>query len=80
MDTFIGQIALFPYDFAPSGWAPCEGQLLPVPKFVALCALLGGKFGGDGKTNFALPDLRGKEPVPGTRYCIALEGQFPSNA
>jgi microcystin-dependent protein len=78
MEKFIGQIQLFPYNFAPKGWETCEGQLLPISQHTALFSLLGSQFGGDGRTTFALPDLRGKEPAPNTRYCIALEGIFPS--
>ncbi|MCA0393075.1 MAG: tail fiber protein [Proteobacteria bacterium] len=78
MESYIGQIALFPYSFAPSGWAPCAGQILPIPRHIALFGLLGTNFGGDGRQTFALPDLRGKEPLTGTHYCIALEGIFPS--
>ena len=78
MDSYIGQIALFPYGFAPSGWAFCEGQILPIPKYIALFSFLGKNFGGDGERTFALPDLRDKEPMPGIRYCISLGGLFPS--
>ena len=78
MEPFIGQITLFAFDFAPRGWAPCQGQVLPISQNQALFALLGTNFGGDGRTTFALPDLRGKEPVPSTQYCVALQGIFPS--
>jgi microcystin-dependent protein len=78
MDPFIGQIMLFAFNFAPRGWAPCQGQVLPINQNQALFALLGTNFGGDGRTTFALPDLRGKEPVTSTQYCIALQGIFPS--
>ena len=60
MEPFLGQIALFPYDFAPKGWAPCTGQLLPINQWHALFALLGTRFGGDGRTTFALPNLQRK--------------------
>ena len=62
MDPFVGQIALFPYNFAPNGWAFCQGQLLPISQNTALFSLLGTQFGGDGRSNFALPDLRGRVP------------------
>jgi microcystin-dependent protein len=78
MEPFIGQVTLFGFNFAPRGWAPCEGQLLSTKENTALFSLLGTYFGGDGKTNFALPDLRGREPTPETHYCIALEGIYPS--
>lgn len=57
-DQFVGEIRLFPYYFVPKGWARCEGQLLPISQNTALFSLLGTTYGGDGKTNFALPDLR----------------------
>jgi microcystin-dependent protein len=78
MEPFIGQIELFPYTFAPREWMLCEGQILPISSNQALFSLLGTTFGGDGQTTFALPDLRGKEPGPGVRYCIALDGIYPS--
>lgn len=77
MDPFVGQIQLLPFTFAPQGWAMCEGQLLPISQNTALFSLLGTNFGGDGRTTFALPDLRGKEPTPNTHYCIALQGIYP---
>jgi microcystin-dependent protein len=60
---FVGQIALFPYTFAPKGWAFCAGQLLPISQNTALFSLLGTMYGGDGKSNFALPDLQGRVPI-----------------
>ena len=78
MEPFLGQILLFPYNFAPTGWAVCTGQLLPINQNQALFALLGTNFGGDGRTTFALPNLQGKEHIPGLQYCIAINGVFPS--
>lgn len=63
MDPFIGQIILVPYNFAPNGWAFCNGQVLPIAQYTALFSLLGTTYGGDGVTNFALPDLRGRVPI-----------------
>ena len=60
---FIGQITLFPYNFAPLGWAFCAGQLLPINQNTALFSLLGVQFGGNGTSNFQLPDLRGRTPI-----------------
>ena len=57
---FLSQIEAFPFNFAPRGWAFCAGQLIPINQNQALFALLGTTFGGDGRTNFALPDLRGR--------------------
>ncbi len=59
-DPFVGQLMLCPYNFAPAGWADCTGQLLPIQQYTALFSLLGTNFGGDGRTNFALPDLQGR--------------------
>jgi len=63
VEPFIGQIALFAFGFTPRHWAQCNGQLLPISQYQALFSLLGTKYGGDGRTNFALPDLRGRTPV-----------------
>ena len=60
---FIGQVNLFAGNFAPRGWAFCEGQLLPIAQNTALFAILGTIYGGDGRTTFALPDLRGRAPI-----------------
>ena len=62
-NPFVGQITLFPYNFAPTGWAFCAGQLLPISQNTALFSLLGVQFGGNGTSNFALPDLRGRVPI-----------------
>jgi microcystin-dependent protein len=59
-DPFIGQIQPFGFNFAPRGWAMCDGQLLPISSHSALFSLLGTFYGGDGRTTFALPDLRGR--------------------
>ena len=62
-DPFLGEIRLFPYTFAPRGWAFCNGQVLPISQNTALFALIGTIYGGDGRTTFALPDLRGRVAV-----------------
>src|SRR5438132_1023876 len=59
-DPFLGQITIFSFDFPPKGWALCNGQLLPINQNQALFSLLGTMYGGDGRVNFALPDLRGR--------------------
>ncbi|MET0752537.1 MAG: tail fiber protein [Pyrinomonadaceae bacterium] len=59
---FLGQIQIFPYNFAPRGWAFCNGQILPIAQNTALFSLLGTTYGGNGQTTFALPDLRGRVP------------------
>jgi microcystin-dependent protein len=63
IDQFIGEIDLVPFNFPPRGWAFCDGQLLPINQNQALFSLLGTTYGGDGRTTFALPDLRGRSPV-----------------
>lgn len=65
MDPFIGEIAIFPWGWAPKGWLPCEGQVMTIQQNPALYALLGIAYGGDGRTTFNLPDLRGRIPVGG---------------
>jgi microcystin-dependent protein len=59
-DPFIAEIRVLPYTFAPRGWASCDGQLLPISQNTALFSLLGTTYGGNGKTTFALPDLRAR--------------------
>lgn len=63
MDPFLGEIRTFPWSWAPQGWALCDGTQLPVQQNLALNALLGQTFGGNGSTMFALPDLRGRTPI-----------------
>ncbi|MEL6637827.1 MAG: tail fiber protein, partial [Bacteroidota bacterium] len=60
MEPFIGQIMMFGGNFAPRGWALCNGQLLPINQNQALFSILGTTYGGDGRTTFQLPDLRGR--------------------
>lgn len=62
-DQFVAQIAIFPFNFPPNGWAFCNGQLLPLSQNTALFSLLGTTYGGNGQSNFALPDFQGKVPV-----------------
>lgn len=62
-EPFLGEIRLYPYGFTPAGWAACNGQTLPINSNQALFSILGIMYGGDGVTNFALPDLRGRVPV-----------------
>ena len=62
-EPFIGEIRIVSFGFAPRGWATCDGQLLPINQNQALFSLLGTTYGGDGRVNFALPDLRGRAPV-----------------
>jgi microcystin-dependent protein len=62
-EPFLSEIRLMSFVFAPKGWAPCNGQLLPINQNQALFSLLGTTFGGDGRVNFALPDLRARVPI-----------------
>jgi len=88
-EDWIGQIVQVPYNFAPRGFAFCEGQELSIQQNQALYSLIGNYFGGDGRTSFNLPDTRPLEESlkktlrasrPPFRYAIALAGTFPSRA
>src|SRR5689334_12527833 len=61
-EPFLGEIKVVPYNFAPRGWARCDGQLLAISQNTALFSLLGTTYGGNGVSNFGLPDLRGRRP------------------
>ena len=63
MNPFLAQIIMFGGNFAPRGWAFCAGQILPINQYTALFSLLGTTYGGDGRTTFGLPDLRGRNPI-----------------
>lgn len=62
-EPFLSEIRLFSFNFPPKGWALCNGQLLPINQNQALFSLLGTTYGGDGRVNFALPNLRGRVPI-----------------
>ena len=95
MEPFLGQIILFAGNFAPRGWAFCNGQLLSPNQNSALFSILGTIYGGDGRTTFALPDLRGRVPISpgqgpglsnyklgakgGVEEVVLTEGQLPSH-
>src|SRR5690349_15571020 len=73
MDPFVAEIRIFPFNFAPKGWAFCDGQLLPLSQNTALFSLLGTTYGGDGKSNFALPNMQGNTPMhPGQGPGLSL--------
>jgi microcystin-dependent protein len=92
-DQFVGEIRMFPFDFAPPGWAFCSGQIIPLSQNTALFAILGTTYGGDGKSTFALPDLQGSAAlhagqgaglslrdlgeVMGTETITLLESEIP---
>jgi microcystin-dependent protein len=79
-DPFVAEIRIFPFNFAPKGWAFCNGQLLPISQNTALFSLLGVTYGGDGKSTFALPNMQGNAPIhagqgPGlSLYDLGQEG------
>jgi microcystin-dependent protein len=77
VDPLLGSIVLFAGNFAPNGWAFCDGQTLSIAQNTALFSIVGTTYGGDGTTNFALPSLA---PLSsdGPRYIIAVQGVFPS--
>lgn len=62
-DPFVAEIKMFGFNFAPNGWATCDGQILPIAQNTALFSLLGTQYGGNGQTNFALPNLQGRAPL-----------------
>jgi microcystin-dependent protein len=80
MDPFVAEIRICAFNFAPTGWALCNGQLMPITQNTALFSLLGTIYGGDGKTTFALPDMQGRAPMfhgqgPGlSLYVLGEEG------
>ena len=72
-DPYVAEIRIFPFNFAPKGWAFCDGQLLPLSQNTALFSLLGTTYGGDGKSNFALPNMQGNAPMaPGQGPGLSL--------
>jgi microcystin-dependent protein len=94
-DPFVAEIRIFPFNFAPRGWAFCDGQLLPISQNTALFSLLGTTYGGNGTSNFALPDMQGNAPmhpgqgpglslhdlgeIGGSDTVTLLEGEIPSH-
>jgi microcystin-dependent protein len=95
-DPFVAEIRIFPFNFAPKGWAFCNGQLLPISQNTALFSLLGTTYGGDGKSTFALPNLEGNAPMHpgqgkglslhdlgetgGTQFVTLLQSEIPSHS
>lgn len=82
-DAFIGEITLFSGRYCPVDWVDADGRVMPIRGNEALYSILGDSFGGDGRTNFALPDLRKSVPAAVAdagkqlRYCIAVRGYYP---
>jgi microcystin-dependent protein len=95
-DPFVAEIRIFPFNFAPKGWAWCDGQILPISQNTALFSLLGTTYGGNGQSTFALPDLQGRAPMHpgqgpglslhdlgetgGSETVTLLESEIPSHA
>ena len=79
-DPFVAEIRIFPFNFAPKGWAWCDGQLLPLSQNTALFSLLGTTYGGNGQTTFALPDLRGRAPLHVGGGSFTTQGQVAGEA
>ncbi len=80
MEGIIGEIRIFAGSFAPYGWAFCNGAILPITQWPAVYSILGTTYGGDGRTNFALPTLPAPAGVEGTtngQYIICLQGYYP---
>jgi microcystin-dependent protein len=79
-EPFLSEIRIMSFVFAPKGWALCNGQLLPINQNQALFSLLGTTFGGDGRVNFALPDLRGRTPIHvGSGHTLGEKGGEPAH-
>lgn len=94
-DPFVAEIRIFGFNFAPKGWAFCNGQLLPLSQNTALFSLLGTTYGGNGKSNFALPDLQSRAPMHpgqgpglslhdlgesgGSQFVTLLESEMPAH-
>jgi microcystin-dependent protein len=76
-DYYVGTIEIFAFAFAPVGWLLCNGALLQVSQYATLYNLIKGTYGGDGITNYKLPNLLGTEPFPYMKYYIAAEGLSP---
>ena len=79
-EPFLSEIRVMSFQFAPKGWALCNGQLLPINQNQGLFSLLGTTFGGDGRVNFALPDLRGRTPIHvGSGHTLGEKGGEPAH-
>jgi microcystin-dependent protein len=79
-EPFLSEIRVMSFEFAPNGWALCNGQLLPINQNQALFSLLGTTFGGDGRVNFALPDMRARTPIHvGSGHTLGERGGEPAH-
>jgi microcystin-dependent protein len=95
-DPFVAEVRIFPFNFAPKGWAFCDGQILPISQNTALFSLLGTTYGGNGQSTFALPNMQGNAPMHpgqgkglslhdlgetgGTQFVTLLESEIPSHS
>jgi len=77
MEPFFGEVKYFAGNFAPEGWAFCQGQMMSIANNTALFSLLGANFGGDGRTTFALPKI---EDLNGCKAIIAIRGVYPNRS
>lgn len=77
MESMFGQIQLFAFNIEMRGWMVCDGRMLQIMSNQALFSLLGTRYGGDGHTTFAIPNLKGLAPHPELHYYIAIEGLYP---
>lgn len=79
-EPFLAEVKMMGFNFAPRGWARCDGQILPINQNQALFSLLGTTYGGDGRTTFALPELRGRTPIhPGSVYQLGQRGGWETH-
>lgn len=79
MEYYMGEVTLFAFNFAPSGWTLCNGQILNISQNSALFALIGNTYGGSqAQGTFALPNLQGASPLPNMQYYICIYGIFPT--
>jgi microcystin-dependent protein len=78
MDYYIGEIELFPFGFAPMGWMLCNGTIMQIMQNQALYSLIGNRFGGNGTSTFAIPNLTNDTPALGMNYYICIYGIYPS--
>ena len=76
-EPFLAEIRIFGFNFAPRGWALCDGQILPINQYQSLYSLMGTTYGGDGRTTFALPDLRGRPPDRHPHQGRLTAAEFP---
>ena len=77
MEAYTETITLFASNFDPAGWVECDGRTLSISQNQALYAVIGTRYGGDGTSTFAVPDLRKRVPMEDMRYAIAVQGLFP---